>query len=727
MELTKIQKDIAFFDNSGPLIVKGTAGSGKTIVGLSRVPFLKERFCRDEKDKILIITYTKTLINYLEYLTEFLGLDKVQKTLKFSDTSKVEVKILNADKLIYGYTKDAFGIVNDGLKKMFIKNIAMKIGKENSHNLLKFENIDFLIEEIDWIRDCNFVEKQDYLNCDRIGRGKGKRLGKNSESRKIVFEVMKQFRKKLKERSQLDLKERNLYTLNNLNILEMEKYDHIIVDEAQDLSKVQLEIINNLQKKENNSSTLMYLYDSSQSIYEGSWLGQGRTFKSIGLNIRGRSRILTKSFRTPKEVHIAAHSMLTKDKNISNNDGYINPDFTNPNGIKPFYKNFKSFEEQIEYISNIIKSLNKKYGYKNIMIATKIRAKLFDISQALREKGIVNEIIDPNKKYDFNDDKISLTTLHSIKGLESKVIILTDLNDDVIPKVTDMEQKEEQISNERKLLYVGMTRASEILHLCSWGKESSFIKDIDNEYINYISGDLDEFERKLIDEGEKYQDRFYGKNIEESGKYKILLKKLKELEDINKKDNSEIKSLRNNNKSLENHKKILKEENIKLKEKELELSREIEHKFTENLFNKKYIDVEKEIFNRYKLLSPLGIKTLALAEYSFENIDKDIDDYSGIYLYYCKVIEIELKEYILTRPKNYFLERELTFGKILNEIEQYYQFKKITVKLKKIKAIKLRNDAAHIGIISKNDCIALRNFLINEKGLIDILRLINIE
>lgn len=61
--------------------------------------------------------------------------------------------------------------------------------------------------KIDWIRDCNFVEKQDYLNCDRIGRGKGKRLGKNSESRKIVFEVMKQFRGKLKERRQLDLKE----------------------------------------------------------------------------------------------------------------------------------------------------------------------------------------------------------------------------------------------------------------------------------------------------------------------------------------------------------------------------------------------------------------------------------------------------------------------------------------------------------------------------------------
>ena len=80
---------------------------------------------------------------------------------------------------------------------------------------------------------------------------------------------------------------------------------------------------------------------------------------------------------------------------------------------------------------------------------------------------------------DFASDTVKLVTMHSIKGLEFKVIFLIDLNDGVIPndRMYDLDDEDTLISEERKLLYVGMTRSNELLYMsnrpCSL---KSFIK-----------------------------------------------------------------------------------------------------------------------------------------------------------------------------------------------------------------------------------------------------------
>jgi DNA helicase II / ATP-dependent DNA helicase PcrA len=70
--------------------------------------------------------------------------------------------------------------------------------------------------------------------------------------------------------------------------------------------------------------------------------------------------------------------------------------------------------------------------------------------------------------------------MHSIKGLEFKVIFLVDLNDGVIPlnKHLELDDEDALESEERKLLYVGMTRANELLYMSSVKKPSKFIKEL---------------------------------------------------------------------------------------------------------------------------------------------------------------------------------------------------------------------------------------------------------
>lgn len=75
--------------------------------------------------------------------------------------------------------------------------------------------------------------------------------------------------------------------------------------------------------------------------------------------------------------------------------------------------------------------------------------------------------------------------MHSIKGLEFKVIFLIDLNDGVIPndRLYDLDDENTLDSEERKLLYVGMTRANELLYMSSVKKPSKFIKEMNFEFL----------------------------------------------------------------------------------------------------------------------------------------------------------------------------------------------------------------------------------------------------
>src|SRR5699024_9301099 len=85
---------------SGHMLIKGVAGSGKTTVAIRRVSFLKEHFCPDEGDNILLVTFNKTLLKYMKHQYDGLENEDLQPSLFGSDA---EVKINNIDKLMYAF------------------------------------------------------------------------------------------------------------------------------------------------------------------------------------------------------------------------------------------------------------------------------------------------------------------------------------------------------------------------------------------------------------------------------------------------------------------------------------------------------------------------------------------------------------------------------------------------------------------------------------------------
>ena len=120
-----------------------------------------------------------------------------------------------------------------------------------------------------------------------------------------------------------------------------EKYTHIIVDETQDLTRVQLEFIKTLYMNRSYSS-MLFVSDTAQSIYPEAWLVKGRSFTSIGLDMTGKSTSLSKSYRTTMQIAYAAYSLIEDDKNILEDDNFVKPSLIDKQGVYPVYRGFKN-------------------------------------------------------------------------------------------------------------------------------------------------------------------------------------------------------------------------------------------------------------------------------------------------------------------------------------------------------------------------------------------------
>lgn len=94
------------------------------------------------------------------------------------------------------------------------------------------------------------------------------------------------------------------------------------------------------------------------------------------------------------------------------------------------------------------------------------------------------------------DNRVNLMTIHNGKGLEFTLVFLAGLEEDLFPHVNSRESQE-GLEEERRLFYVGMTRAKEYLYLTEsryrflWGSErfqrsSRFLKEIPQEYLKKL-------------------------------------------------------------------------------------------------------------------------------------------------------------------------------------------------------------------------------------------------
>nr|WP_316046797.1 3'-5' exonuclease [Planococcus glaciei] len=273
----------------------------------------------------------------------------------------------------------------------------------------------------------------------------------------------------------------NLYALEEVRRSRSHAYTHILIDESQDLTRVQLLFLKELYREKEYSS-LLFVADNTQSIYPLSWLGKGRPYTSIGYDMSGKSRALSKNYRTTTEISTAAFHLIEADESIRSNVDFVKPALIDRHGHPPIYRFFLTPQQQLQFLIEEIQMLQNDYALSEICVVAREKRHIESMASGLNVAGIPSDILQ-NSEPDFESDRVKLVTMHSIKGLEFKVIFLIDLNSGLIPpdRYSDAEDQETLESDERKLLYVGMTRANELLYMSSVKKPSKFIKEINRK------------------------------------------------------------------------------------------------------------------------------------------------------------------------------------------------------------------------------------------------------
>ncbi|GCD11648.1 3'-5' exonuclease [Clostridium tagluense] len=505
MQLNVEQRKLVQSKPAGHSLIRGVAGSGKTTVAVNRIPFLLENYCLDKDDKVLMVTYNKSLISYIKYVY-----DKVQKDREYEiislfeiDNNKLEIK--NIDALMYRYfmeycKSNNLQLVVESNRAAISNRIVKAIFDAKKYyadvKILEQGNVNFILEEIGWIKACRYLNVEEYQNADRIGRMSNQivegpqKLQKNSRTRSAIFKVMELYDFSMRASKKVDFNDVSLMALEQVRKRPIKKYTHIICDESQDFTRVQLEFIYALANNKNYSST-MFVSDNAQGIYPQSWMVKGRSFSSVGFDVKGRSNSLAKNYRTTTQIAEAAYSLLEKDPLITEDENYVKPSLLDKQGVYPVFKMFENKSMEASYVSKLINKLSKEYKYGDIAVIARTNGQIKEFSTYLETAKIPFKLMTNQDGYEFGDEKVKILTMHSIKGLEFKVVIMIGLNSRSIPlKINAMDDEGSSETRERKLMYVGMTRATERLYLTADGTPSKFISDINSKFLKHHENTL---------------------------------------------------------------------------------------------------------------------------------------------------------------------------------------------------------------------------------------------
>lgn len=494
MNLTTEQIRIIDAKPNGHNLIKGVAGSGKTTVAVQKIPNLINHYTKNTRDKVLLVTYNRTLIQYISYISKKMDLEE---EIFFNKDKKDRTIIKTIDQIICSLyyrikiEKRREIIKQSKMRELFAHAIRLVNKRYTESTIVMQENMDFLIEEIDWIKSCHYTNKEVYLNVDRTGRMSGKEenakflLHKNSIHRNAIYDLYVLYEELSEKEGYIDFKTMALVVWSAIQngTAAIIKYPHIIIDESQDLTKVQLEIISHMYQEEKENVSITFIADTAQSIYSHSWLAN-HSFKSIGFDMSGRAKILSKNHRTTMEIAKAAYSIIENDEEITKNENYVKPEAVEKHGDMPLYRHFLDEVAELTYIEQLIKTkLCKVYELNEIAIVARTRSQLEHVKQYLINKAVAVQFAD-KREQKFESNEIQLLTLHSIKGLEFPVIIIMGINEGVLPYETAGRKEENQYETiERKLLYVGMTRAKNELYLTSAKKPSKFIREINPQFL----------------------------------------------------------------------------------------------------------------------------------------------------------------------------------------------------------------------------------------------------
>ena len=458
------QRKLVDAEYKGTMKVSGGAGTGKTIAAIHRLKYL----CQKPDAKVLFTTYTKTLrINLADSIIK-LGVPSNKYTLNNID--RVLLDVAKAYKI-----KDGYNVLDYSGDEE-----SLKLWREVLETEVTEFDEQFLYDEyIDVIVYYGNNDVKEYMMQPRVGRNKAL----NRKQRIEIWKLVEKYVALKQERKVVDRLELFNETTNYLNENNIHPYTNVIADEFQDFSNPELKFLRALVAEGEND--LFLVGDPIQRIYTG----RKMNFGAAGINVRGiRSKKLKINYRTTEPIKRVAVGVIKGvdyddlDGGKESTKGYVS---LIHNGVAPQYKIVSDANAEVEQVIEWLNEcLDNGIKLSEICIAAPSMQLLKGIQTRLHRDGTEYRVLKGEQKQGSTNG-VDLCTFHSLKGLEYRVIILTDVNERNLPsKETegypfsgmDNASKKEFLSAKRSLLYVAITRARQLVYMVGFGEPTELLK-----------------------------------------------------------------------------------------------------------------------------------------------------------------------------------------------------------------------------------------------------------
>jgi superfamily I DNA/RNA helicase len=453
------QRELVERDFNGPARVAGSAGTGKTIVALHRAVHLARH---NRESRILLTTFSDTLSNALRA--------KLRRLLHHEPPlgENIEVYSINAiGQRLYELQFGAQIIATD----IFLRSALAEAAKEVGGH--KFSPHFLWTEWIEVVDAWQLDTWEAYREVRRLGR----KTRLPEQQRTVLWSIFDRVRSRLQTDGSITYAGMFRRLAESLAAGKRTPFDFAVVDEAQDITVAQLRFLAALGTGKPNS--LFFAGDLGQRIFQ-----QPFSWKSLGVDIRGRSRTLHINYRTSQQIRTQADRLLGPE--LSDVDGITEERLGTIsvfNGPAPEIRVMKSPDEENQTVGQWLRDRNNQAVVPHeIGVFVRSYAELDRARAAVEKSGLSFSVLDD--KVETTDGHVSICTMHLAKGLEFRSVVVMACDDEIIPlqerieTAADDSDLEEVYNTERHLLYVACTGARDHLLVTSVQPASEFLDDL---------------------------------------------------------------------------------------------------------------------------------------------------------------------------------------------------------------------------------------------------------
>lgn len=469
---------------NGPMRVSGGAGTGKTVIAVHRAVELAKRDKADGQElRILLTTYTRNLADDLRR-----QIAQLEPRLPFTE------KLSEPGVMVSGLDRVARRILQQAGAK--ISPIAQEVIGQPRGRVLTYprenvwqEVLTLMGDELpERLRSTDFLESEyelivlpqrvttlkQYLRVRRPGRG----VALDRSKRAGVWKAMERYRDRSADLGVTSFDEQLALAaawLDQEAALGIPRpFRHVLVDEAQDLTPAHLQLLRALV--EPGPDDLFLAEDSHQRIY-----GKKITLSHYGIQVRGRSRRLTRNYRTTRQNLDVAFGILDPGtyedmEGQAEEHHYVSP----RSGPEPLLLHATDRADELSKAAELLTVWleqdrdSEDSAPESIAILVRDRYQRDAVVNGLAQHGVEVRAVDREAA---GRGRPVVMTMHRAKGLEFRKVLLFDVSKNAIPRSLRDQQysdadRDDALLRERSLLYVAATRARDHLAI-SWSGEAS--------------------------------------------------------------------------------------------------------------------------------------------------------------------------------------------------------------------------------------------------------------